>query len=390
MLNRLQQFVQTPEALALAAGLLQAGGPSLQPTSLSQGLGQGILNMQQTRNKEFENKYKENLAKNVAQEMQLRQEKMDQQRALANDVRQRLQSGGQDGQGLLAGLDPQTRDYVGLLAQSDPMAAMQMVYQSKQPEYGAPIQGIDEKGNPAFFQTSKRGDIKKLDNISPIPKAGMSVSVDKDGNITYEQGGWGNTNLTKPTVTDLQKDIITGQDYLNRLDLIMKDFKPKYLTYMGKGRENLAIFNDKASGSSGDKEYLTGVTKFNTGVEQLFNQYRKEITGAAAALAELDRLKASMLNKDMSPEQFEAAEQQLRELITSTMTIKQDLLNRGLQPGSKEFGQAMDAAFFRQQGGGQQSPTPTTATATQGNSNTQLSITPEQARAELARRRGLK
>ena len=82
-------------------------------------------------------------------------------------------------------------------------------------------------------------------------------------------------------------------------------------------------------------------------IEQEFNKYRKEITGAAAAMSEIEMLKESFMNSDLSYEEFTAAFDEYRDAQIKALEIAQDILSRGIPLGSKEFTEQHDNAWLQ-------------------------------------------
>lgn len=73
--NGVMDFLRSPQAMALAQGLLQAGAPSRMPTGLGQGLAQGMANMQQAT-KDQQN-YALNQQSLMANDLALKKSKAD-------------------------------------------------------------------------------------------------------------------------------------------------------------------------------------------------------------------------------------------------------------------------------------------------------------------------
>ncbi len=219
------------------------------------------------------------------------------------------------------------------------------------PQYNKPVAVLDKNGKYKLVQFNNQGGSRPVEDYAPIPKSGTIVR-DANGNVLFEQGGWAagsSATPTSATQTELQKDVISGEQTLNNLDALAKNYKAEYLTYPGQARAWVARQTGKLTGKSGDKEYLQGYTKFVNGAEQAFNQYRKEITGAAAAIQELDRLKQSMMNKDMAPEEFEAAFAQFKDIGTRALQLKQKFIRQGIPANSPQMGQMIDAELFNAQ-----------------------------------------
>lgn len=224
------------------------------------------------------------------------------------------------------------------------------------PQYGQPFDAIDpETMQPAMFVIDKQGNKKKI-GAMPVPKKGLEIVSDGAGGFTFSQGGDavdGYSALTKPTTNDLQKDLVSTIDSLGRIDQIGNKYADKYLTWFGQLRGLLGSNAEKLTNTKYDKGFVAGQTEFKNSVEQFFNQYRKEITGAAASVQELDRLKQSLLNSDMSPTQFQAAKKQFVELATRSMGIKQQLLSEGIPLNSEQFGKLMDQRLLGNNTSGQ-------------------------------------
>jgi hypothetical protein len=226
----------------------------------------------------------------------------------------------------------------------------------KAPGYGAPFQGINAEGKPTMFILDDQGNKVDL-GIAPILKKGMSFSTGPNGEITFEEGGDATGDgipLGKAATNTVQDKMLGVGEARMRWNEAMKNYSSDYLTYGGKGYGWGLKQLDKTFKWQPDKEYLQGQTKFTQATEQLFNQYRKEITGAAAAVQELERLRQSILNTDQSPAQFEAASQQFGQFLDNLEYHYNNLMMQGFKPGTRQFGQALDAAVMG--GGGAGSP----------------------------------
>jgi hypothetical protein len=124
-------------------------------------------------------------------------------------------------------------------------------------------------------------------------------------NVSVVIGDNGNVDPTKRTQQELQKSIMNAEKQRASLAKIAEDFDGSYLTYFGKTRGAFGSVMDKLGMKGRAVNYAADANAFKAKVRQLFNAYRKEITGAAAAVAELDRLEASFLNdKNLGPTSF--------------------------------------------------------------------------------------
>lgn len=181
---------------------------------------------------------------------------------------------------------------------------------------------------------------------------GLSVRL-KDGTV-ISQGGYitpeGDQmqNLSRSVKTGVQKDLIGNMETQSDLKAIEENFSPDLLTYQNKLYSSINNILDK-SGLPSDTENIKKRVTFENNVDQFFNAYRKEITGAAAAEKELQRLEQSILNKNMSPAQFTAALKQIKEKNNRMIRIKRLLLRRGIKVGDNGFGDTFDSAYLGQE-----------------------------------------
>ena len=87
-------------------------------------------------------------------------------------------------------------------------------------------------------------------------------------------------------------------------------------------------------------------SKFSKGVNAEFNAYRKLITGAAAAVQELEDLKKAMISTDLSPDEFEAAFNEYSMELSRTLRIRNKVLREGLKPGTKQYGEELNRMYL--------------------------------------------
>lgn len=162
--------------------------------------------------------------------------------------------------------------------------------------------------------------------------------------------------LTTKTKNTLQNNILASNDALSRLDSIAQRFSPDFLTAKGYADFLTAFAQDKSGlvGLSGrQKKLLQDRTEFKNEVEQLFNSYRKQITGAQAAVQELNFLRSVMLSTSTSPEQFIGAFNQLGDLLKRVREQSQTTLQKGVffndpNLGSQKIGKPQERSQFFQ------------------------------------------
>jgi hypothetical protein len=202
-------------------------------------------------------------------------------------------------------------------------------------------QGTDPvTGQPGFYQFSNGQLVGKVEGINPPAQTG--VVVGPDGTVTI------GAPLASGNVAKAQEKVTTAMDNLARLREIRTTFDPQFLTYLGQGRQALLRTKERAGVTldPAEQQSVGQYRQFSEGVDQFFNQYRKDITGAAAAVAELSSLKDAILNKDLSPTEFIASFDRLVNESTRTINIQNSLLEQGLSPSSKAFQQQADQLFM--------------------------------------------
>ncbi len=207
----------------------------------------------------------------------------------------------------------------------------------------------------AFMQTGGRsGSSIELADGTRIDLNGGAGRIDKKNRRDVEAGIIGNDELS------------IGLDQLREYAGIGPDGKltpegRQLFTYGGRIEAGVDKFRSKADlpdwvpfvGGRPDEEetaFLQRRTKMEQAANQVFNAYRKEITGAAAAVQELERLQKAFVNPNMAPDEFEAAFQQYTEFLSRIRSARVQLLQRGIDPTTKQGGKALDDIVFGEGG----------------------------------------
>ena len=94
------------------------------------------------------------------------------------------------------------------------------------------------------------------------------------------------------------------------------------------------------------KEYLGKTRVFIESIEQVFNQYRKQITGAQAAMKEIQMLRASILNKEMTPTEFEYSFKSYVSKVKRMMRLTRSLLREGFTNEGGKLGKELESRFY--------------------------------------------
>lgn len=165
----------------------------------------------------------------------------------------------------------------------------------------------------------------------PVEKSGMRLSVGPDGTVELVEGtGVSRIEPTTKSRNDLQGDILSAQKTLGELGRVADTHSGEYLTHLGRLKAGVGAFFDKFGMSNDLVTFNANRTKFANNVKQFFNQYRKEITGAAASEKELQQLMESLFNENMGPSEFAAAFNEFTSKVETNLKNKGQTLREGI------------------------------------------------------------
>jgi len=149
----------------------------------------------------------------------------------------------------------------------------------------------------------------------------------------------GTAPLTKSAQTTAIGKVLKGTEMLGTLSRVKSLSKPEYFDLLGKTKQWAGgkfarispgaadyMSNLIGTASSGD---IGARRKLNNEVEQLFNSYRKEITGAAAPVEELKMLRQAMLNMDLSWPEYQASLEQFQDKVSRSTRLYRKVLREG-------------------------------------------------------------
>lgn len=397
ILDSIMQAFENPETRSmiggLGRGLLAASAPSPVPRSFGQILGAGFNGADQAQQNYQKSQFihERILRAKQAREQQKAQAQARQQLIdrMAPNRGQGLLSGGGFGADAMGGgfgmsaisptannpglaPDSQQAQQLGLLAQAYPDQFGKLAFSQLMPQQVKPVQ-IDTGSSIEFVNPRSGHVVSSFDKgMAPSDKNAVNVITPHGNFLSYDggrtinvngqqvtppagsyigsvQGGTEDVGLKLGTAPSnkLQADIVHNRVKLANLDALANDYQSSYLTYGGAAEAALGHVLSKSGMDLPGwlKDATAGRRKFTQGVEQVFNQYRHDITGAQAALQEMKNLRGSMLNKNLSPAEFEASFHQYRELLTRINKIEMQALQEGLKPGTKAFGQRVDEIF---------------------------------------------
>lgn len=203
--------------------------------------------------------------------------------------------------------------------------------------------------NALKYKVMQFGQVKEYKDMVDAQKpakssAGTQITFNEDGSIASYS-----SSPTQGTKTEIQKDIKNTEKAMTQIDKLKNDYDPSYFTYKGQADVSAAKFAEKSKGtpilegvSNLVASNLTGKTKeeqadfiekrskYMNNIEQVFNTYKKEITGAAAGEREIEMLRKSFLNGDMSPSEFQGAMEQVVSKYKSESDINKGVLTKGI------------------------------------------------------------
>lgn len=189
---------------------------------------------------------------------------------------------------------------------------------------------------------------------------GYSKVVMPDGTVVETM------SPTKAVETEVMKDIKTKDLATQQLQMLEKDFKPEYFTDksqldawisgQAERKKGLPLLeqtteflaNTLTGKAPKQREAFISERKsyFNK-VDQMYNTYKKEITGQAAGEKELEQIKNSFINGEMSPSEFKGALEQVVTKYKSETEYNKSILNNGINTSPDDAGMRQ---FFKQNG----------------------------------------
>ncbi len=168
----------------------------------------------------------------------------------------------------------------------------------------------------AYLEAEKKGKAKGV---------GAQITITPEGEMRDP--------LTLGTRANQQKELIENEKMLNSLQAVKQLARPEFFSLMGRaknwGSAKVALLDSNllSKGATGDLEARQQLTNE---VEQLFNDYRRLITGAAASVQELQSMRGSMFNMSLSWPQFTAGIKQFETKVSRTMRVYRRVLREGV------------------------------------------------------------
>jgi len=189
------------------------------------------------------------------------------------------------------------------------------------------------KVNPRDFTPASLARFTETGNMADLvfnPKSTSSTSV----NVNTGPNGEERIPLSKPEINRQQKQLASLQDEIVKLGGIGERFSEDFLTIGGRLKAGLGGFLDKAGLSDTELSGFNAErSAFTAEVEQFFQAYRSRVTGAAAAVAEMELLREDFLTKDLGPAEFKAKFKSFTAAAKRGIKEHSRNLREGLTPG---------------------------------------------------------
>ncbi len=167
------------------------------------------------------------------------------------------------------------------------------------------------------------------------PSSGLSLETDGQSVRLTQGRGFGTAGVnavTNSTASQIEKDIIGGDELLVRLESIQNAFNPDFLTYGGAGEAKFANVLNKMDPNR-KSEFAAARSEWVADNKQFFNNYRKNITGVAAGEREMADIEASIPNVNDSPQEYQRKMSKLVQMTRLMMARKQIAMRDGVLDG---------------------------------------------------------
>lgn len=171
----------------------------------------------------------------------------------------------------------------------------------------------------------------------------------KAGASNITQTVEGNQQLARPVIAQQQEKLIAEKEQLLALQHVNELAKPEQFGLEGKAKS--AFWGTVGAINPGwvPKDAVTEQNirrQMLNEAGQLFNAYRREVTGAAASVQELASLGKTFMNTDMNWNDFVASKDQYMDKLTRSIRLRNRLLSQGLDLQDPQVGARLDEMYY--------------------------------------------
>ena len=161
-------------------------------------------------------------------------------------------------------------------------------------------------------------------------KAEIAQSKAKIKKATRELSG--TRGLSKATIGKLEDNAIGSVKLNRKLNAVADRFSPKFFNRFGQGKIRALKEAQKVGTplTGLQRQDIREFTAFEKNVKQIFNEYRKHVTGAQASEKEIKILEDSFLSMSFSPDEFKAALSGLIAMNELNIVTSEHLLEAGI------------------------------------------------------------
>ncbi len=220
------------------------------------------------------------------------------------------------------------------------MGAVKAEEKPPEEKWGTQFKGQTPEGKPGFFQVNKRGTVRQLPGVVPPPPKGSAAI----------KGSSGIPGLSK----EQSEELYSNRKMMGDLANVEALEEESFMTYAGQAKSGMSGIAEKMKidpnvpffgaisaliqPGKEQKAFNAKKRQWRQGVQGIFNDYRRIITGAAAPMSELKQLEQAMLNPSLSWSEYQGSKKQLRRKLLR--------INRVLRRQSEQNIQFKDRAAF--------------------------------------------
>ncbi len=186
---------------------------------------------------------------------------------------------------------------------------------------------------------------------------GIEIRTNPDGSTEILMGGQkGETpELQSTTKNNLEKDIINAFDQLSSIERMSENEMLEVFTLKGDVKNAWFSFKDYIDMdplklSPEEAKYQQQAAAFKNALESNFHIFRKDITGAQAAILELKKLKEDLINKELTKNQYIGLKNEYIKKSKTALRVKQFLLRKTDLSGNA-LGAEIDVIYARAKAG---------------------------------------